>query len=189
MGIWYAAVADDPLTSGPGGRVYAKGKAGTVRGEDGRSRRLAFIGDEAYCAACGTTGVIAYGADLREQRRLLDFTLGKRRQAVGGDIVLCKCASPPRIIALYGRKWTIRDQGESAPARAAPSVAPITYDEQFILYDGETQRPLRNVRYRIFDSSGLLAESVTDENGCTRRISTSTGEQLRLFIKAGSDHG
>lgn len=57
MGIWYAAVEDDPLTSGPGSRVYAGENVGTIQGEDGRRRRMVFIGDEAWCAACSSMGV------------------------------------------------------------------------------------------------------------------------------------
>lgn len=51
MTVFYAAVEDDPLTSGNGSRVHAIGKVGTIKGEDGRYRRMAFIGDPAWCIA------------------------------------------------------------------------------------------------------------------------------------------
>jgi len=185
MGLWYAAVEDDPLTSGPGSRVYATGKVGTVQGEDGRRRRMAFIGDEAWCAACGSMGFITYGTTgLRVQRRLLDRMNGGRRQAVGDDIVLCKCPTPPRIIANYGRNWKILDNGDDASRKAVPSAPGLTYDEQFVLRDAETRQPLRNVRYQIFSTSRLLAEGTTDTNGCTQRINTDNAEKIRLLVAA-----
>src|SRR5215469_9604047 len=97
--IYYAVVEDDPLTSGKGSRVFSALPCGTVQGEDGKHRRLAFIGDKAYCAACDSFGVITYGAGLGDRHRLIDMVNGGRRQAVGGDVVLCKCANHPRIIA------------------------------------------------------------------------------------------
>lgn len=183
MGIWYAAVEDDPLTSGPGSRVYAGENVGTIQGEDGRRRRMVFIGDEAWCAACSSMGVITYGATgLRVQHRMLDLVNGGRRQAVGDDIVLCKCSTHPRIIARCGRKWKIHDKGDDAQRKAVSSTPPQTHDEQFILRHAQTQRPLCNVRYRIFSASALLAEGVTDANGYTQRVNTRNAENLRLLI-------
>lgn len=130
-GIYYAAVEDDPLTSGPGGRVYASQRVSTIKGSDGKYRCLAFIGDSAYCAACGSDGVIAYGAGLSNRKRMVDRAHGGRLQAVGGDIVLCKCAEPPRIIAQYGCKWVIRDRGNIQPIRPSQTTTPgLIYDEQ-----------------------------------------------------------
>ncbi|CAE6700705.1 hypothetical protein R69927_03260 [Paraburkholderia domus] len=87
MTIFYAAVEDDPLTSGNGSRVHASGNAGTIEGEDGRYRRMAFIGDPAWCVACQNRGVIVGGTPVLENRRMLDLVNASRRQAVGGDEV------------------------------------------------------------------------------------------------------
>lgn len=180
-GIYYAAVEDDPLTSGPGSRVYARGKVGTIQGKDGRHRRMAFIEDEAWCAACGSMGVITYGATgLRDQSRLLDLVNGGRRQAVGDDIVLCKCSTPPRIIARYGRKWCIHDTGDDAPRKAVSPMSPQIYDEQFTLVDAKGT-PLADTYYTARMPSGELRHGVTDSRGRTSRYETDAARLIRIY--------
>ena len=181
-GIYYAAVEDDPLTSGKGSRVFAYKQAGTIQGEDGKHRRLAFIGDEAYCPACNSTGVITHGAGVSERKRMIDLVNGGRRQAVGGDIVLCKCADPPRIIAVYGRKWMIHDRGEEKTASVvqAPIQKP-TYDEQYTLTDHAGQ-PLSGARYRVCVGSNVIATGTTDFRGRTQRIATDEATPIRLDV-------
>ncbi|MGF6805566.1 hypothetical protein OKW30_000692 [Paraburkholderia sp. Clong3] len=102
--VYYAAVEGDPLTSGDGSRVFASERVGTIADQSGRQRRMAFIGDHAYCGKCKNTGPITCGAGVDDMRRMIDLANGGRRQAVGGDIVLCKCSEPPRIIAVHGRR-------------------------------------------------------------------------------------
>ncbi|MGS1035614.1 PAAR domain-containing protein [Burkholderia glumae] len=128
---YYAAVDDDPLTSGPGSRVIALTPCGTIEGDDGKHRRLAFIGDTAYCPECNSTGAITYGADVDATLRMADWVNCGRRQAVGGDIVLCKCATPPRIIARFGLSWEIIDNGgEGSPPVANEPARSVAYAEQ-----------------------------------------------------------
>lgn len=130
--IYYAAVEGDPLDSASGSYVLATTNVCTIEGEDGRHRRMAFIGDSAWCDACQSIGVIAGGAAVPEGRRMLDIVNGGRRQAVGGDAVVCRCERPPQIVATYGRRWRILDVGcrESAGSRVASSATPTSYDEQ-----------------------------------------------------------
>lgn len=180
-GIYYAAVEDDPLTSGNGSRVFAYKQAGTIQGEDGRRRRMAFIGDEAYCPKCNSTGVITYGAGVSEKHRLFD-RVNSRRQAVGGDIVLCKCPDHPRIIATYGRSWKITDRGEEtlAPVARAPAQQ-LAYDEQFTLTDA-AGKALADTYYTVRLPSGELQHGVTDSSGRTTRYTTDGAQRLRVYI-------
>lgn len=129
---YYAAVEGDPLDSASGSYVLATTSVCTIEGEDGRHRRMALIGDSAWCDACQSIGVIAGGAPVPEGRRMLDIVSGGRRQAVGGDEVVCRCERPPHIVATYGRRWRIPNVGchESAGSGVAPSGAPSIYDEQ-----------------------------------------------------------
>lgn len=128
MPVYYAAVEGDPLSSGKGSRVFATRRSGTVEGPDGKSRAIVFIGDPAYCCACESEGTVSYGVSLSPGRRMEDFTApgSGRNQAVGGDIVLCKCETPPRIIPINGQSWMIEDSGEGARVSAAPSRAATT---------------------------------------------------------------
>ncbi|MCG5075144.1 hypothetical protein [Paraburkholderia tagetis] len=182
VGIYYAAVEDDPLTSGPGSHVYASKQCGTIQGEDGKRRRLAFIGDKAYCSRCDSVGLIAYGAGLNERRRLNDLANGGRRQAVGDDIVLCKCAEPPRIIAVYGRTWKIHDRGEdkAIPAAEAPGRS-HAYDQRFTVTDA-TGNALANTWYTVRMPSGDFLHGVTDSSGRTARYETDGTQQLALYL-------
>lgn len=180
--IYYAAVEDDPLTSGNGSRVFSDKKCGTIQGEDGKRRRMAFIGDTAYCPACDSTGVITYGVHLSTGRRMIDRVNGGRIQAVGGDIVLCKCAQHPRIIALYGRKWSITDRDDEAPASFAKvPMQSLVYDEQFTLADA-SGKALANTYYTVRLRSGELQHGLTDSYGRTSRYITDAAQHLRLYL-------
>lgn len=176
-GIYYAAVEDDPLTSGPGSRVYASERCGTIEGPDGVLRRIAFIGDEAYCPKCNSVGVISYGAAVNEKRRLVDLVNGGRRQAVGDDIVLCKCAEHPRIVATYGRRWIIHDRAEEtrasvgAPSSSSPSESHDELEQYFELLDAETGAPVDGMTYKLSSDGQCVVYDAALSGGKTRAVS------------------
>jgi hypothetical protein len=124
MSVHYVAVAGDALDSGRGSYVIGKNRGGaTIEGPDLVDREVAFIGDEAYCSACNSIGVIVGGANVRDDQRL-DFADEGRLQAVGGDMVACQCAVHPRIVPTYGRSWEIGDFFGSEPFAAIEAQAP-----------------------------------------------------------------
>ncbi len=178
-GLYYAAVEDDPLTSGKGSRVFSALPCGTVQGEDGKRRRLAFIGDKAYCPACDSFGQITYGAGVSDRHRLIDNVNGGRRQAVGGDIVLCKCADRPRIIAIYGTSWRITDRGDEDANRrpAAPAFA-VNHWISFTLTEPGNFEGLRCVAHFVdgsqvagtFDGKNTVRFERADNGNACRRI-------------------
>lgn len=118
---------------------------------------------------------------------MIDLVNGGRRQAVGGDIVLCECADSPRIVAVYGRRWMIHDEGKekAAPVASAPAQRPA-YDEQFTVRDA-TGRSLAGVRYRIRMGTDVIASGLTDSGGRTRRIATDSAKWLRLDVEVESE--
>lgn len=89
------AVVGDKLETGGevlpySGQVFSIGNAG---------HRVALIGGTAWCEACKSTGVIAKAGGPRR----IDF-MGET--AADRDVVLCKCPTPPRIVAtLSGDSW------------------------------------------------------------------------------------
>ncbi|WP_322028452.1 hypothetical protein [Paraburkholderia sp. J76] len=181
-GVYYAAVDGDPLTSGEGSRVYATKNVGTIEDESGRPRRMVFIRDDAWCTKCNSTGSITYGVNIRKGGRMLDLVNGGRDQAVGGDIVLCKCADHPRIVAAYGRKWMILDQGQDKVASAARAPAQIfAYDQQFTLSDA-AGKSLVNTWYTVRMPSGELLHGITDSAGKTARYRTDGVQRLALYL-------
>jgi uncharacterized Zn-binding protein involved in type VI secretion len=121
MTVYYAAVSGDSLSSKDGSHVIAKPRFFTIDERD-----AAFIGDQAFCAACGTKGVITYGVRLSPGLR---FTHEGVECAVGGDIVLCGCAKPPEIIPAQGYRWRLLDD---APATRYSYRESCTLAEQFM---------------------------------------------------------
>jgi hypothetical protein len=168
MGIFYHVVEGDPLDSGNNSEVIEGLRDCTIEGPDGRYRNQAFIGHRAYCGACESAGPIAGGPGTPGYNlRMYDATI-RAREAVEGDIVVCKCSPPPRIIAVYGRSSSIHDVDRSANstasatdamrvlgAAASGALAPAltkSYDEQIqLLTDSGT--PVANTKYKIVSAS------------------------------------
>jgi hypothetical protein len=196
MAIYYAAVEGDPLDSGEGSHVYGTKKTiGTIKDENGTPRSMVFIGDEGYCTKCGSAGVITYGAGVTDNRRMVDLVNGGRRQAVGGDIVLCKCATLPRIIAIYGRKFQIIDGGSATRSGIAgnatgavshPPQKPETprHVRWFYVWDAATGEPLCNRDY-VADIGGANQSGKTDGAGYAK-IETDSEQSVEIHTTFSS---
>lgn len=64
-----------------------------------------------------------------------------------------------------------------------PGPAPgFLHDEQFLLQDKRTGRPLVNVAYQIKSEAGEITSGVTDSEGKTLRVKTIAPEQLVLSL-------
>lgn len=75
-------------TTMAGGKVT---RASAMLSIDGA--RIALEGDEVSCPACNATGIIrADGPRLGER-------YGNRQVALGGDLCMCKCSPPPRLVS------------------------------------------------------------------------------------------
>jgi hypothetical protein len=197
MGIFYHVVEGDPLDSGNNSEVIEGLRDCTIEGPDGRYRNQAFIGHRAHCGACESAGPIAGGPGTPGYNlRMYDATI-RAREAVEGDIVVCKCSPPPRIIAVYGRSSSIHDVDRSANstasatdamrvlgAAASGALAPAltkSYDEQIqLLTDSGT--PVANTKYKIVSASGATTTGTTDAQGKTSRVSTDAAEPLQIYL-------
>jgi hypothetical protein len=189
MAIFYAAVDGDPLTGHSDSYVIARlgPHPATVQGEDGKHRSLVYIGDDAWCGACQSVGVIIGSAPVAEQRRMIDLIGGGRRQAVGEDQVLCKCATPPRIIATYGQRWRIvgEDTGGKAglpvslPSQSSSS-SEIQYERWFYIWDSVTGKSMPN-RDFIANVGGVRQTGRTDGDGYAR-IMTNGEQPVELHV-------
>jgi len=148
----------------------------------GGGHQSARIGGNAFCAECKRTGVIAKtGGPSR-----LGFEMGE--VALDGDIVLCGCATPPRIMAkLSGESWCT-DEAEhyaaiarQAALRAAGTNDASRYDEQFTLRDA-SGRALAATYYTIRFPSGSVVHGVTDGVGRTARYKTDGAQKITLYL-------
>jgi len=170
MGIYYSAVEGDPLDSGGNSRVIEGASHFTIEGEDGRSRGQAYIGHKAYCDACKSVGPIVAAPGSPDTMRMHDLRLGQR-QALGGDLVLCKCERRPRIIPVHGRRWIIDDgDGEStasaANAATTRAAQPPSFDDRYVLRKADGT-PICNTPYAIQRGDGSPEIGQTDDQGRT----------------------
>jgi hypothetical protein len=184
--IFYAAVEDDPLTSGPGSRVFASERTSTVQGEDGKRRRLAYIGDKAYCPTCQSEGVIIGGAGVRQERRLIDSEHGGRRQAVGGDEVLCQCPVHPRIVAVHGRRWKIHDQGEAETTSSSIASAPVIH--HWIAFSLRESGDCQGLKCVAYFEDGSKAYGTFDASNTVRFERARNGSEC-VRVDLSQNHG
>jgi len=189
MGIFYSAVMDDPLDSSGDGRIIGGSTTDFIQGPDGRNRPIALVGHLAWCGACKSAGAIVAAPGSPHHNRMVDFTGGGAREALGGDLVMCKCERPPRIIPVYGRSSIVySDAGPSAEASApaeptavtpAASSGPGDYDEHFILQDQRSGQPVAGLAWGINTPDGQC-EGCTDADGKTDIICGHEGESVKL---------
>jgi len=187
MTIFYAVVEDDPLDSG--GYVLDGGKCGTIVGDDGKRRRITFVGQRAWCSACESIGTIEAAHGAPSKKRLRDFTSAGRVQALSNDWVRCRCERPPRIVSRYGRQWKIdasdydfRMESEVVATDAVTVTTQFVYNDRFILRD-TTGAPLSDVAYALQRDTGAFEYGRTDARGQTHLLaSTSRAENITIYL-------
>lgn len=119
-------VGDQPET---GGYIepMTVGVPGSIMGHP-----VAFIGGTAFCNACSSVGVVAKAGGPRRRKHC------GTEIALEGDILLCKCPTPPRMVAAMQSTSRHDDMAESMGTVTSnrtvdgevSSVAMGTYDEQ-----------------------------------------------------------
>lgn len=171
-------VEGDPLTSG--GQVVGGASHATIEGPDGVSRRQTHLGHEAWCEACKSFGVVAEGSGIPDHLRAWDERL-QAKEAVDGDIVLCKCERPPQVIAQYGRLVEYRDFDGNAGVAPPAASSPVSHDEQFTLTDA-TGNALADTYYTVRLPSGELSHGVTDSSGRTDRYWTDGSCSINFYL-------
>ena len=139
------------------------------------------MGQKAWCSVCQSVGVIAAGSGMPVYLRGWDERL-KSTEAVGGDIVLCKCKRPPRIVSVYARCCEYMDCsigstasffGSTAASRA--TLAESQHEQWFYIWDSVTGEPMPN-RDFIANVGNVRQTGKTDDEGYARV--TTDGEQL-----------
>ncbi|MBN3816314.1 hypothetical protein G3N57_06640 [Paraburkholderia sp. Se-20369] len=152
------------------------------------SVHIATLDMKTYCTACNQDGYIA-----PQGPRWPGTGPNGKGWALSGDINFCGCNPPPIFHAERGMYMTFG--GEATIARTEPNslvfrslfTGSSTHDEQFVLHDADSGRPLARVRYRIRTASGQVLGGVTGADGHTQRVTTTSAEQLHLDIY--HDHG
>lgn len=173
------AVVGDTLTSGGQILDYEQKTGFRFHGH-----KTALIGGLAYCASCKSTGAITKAGG---PYRIRYHTA--HEAALDRDIVLCKCLTPPAIIAtLAGESW-VEDRDGEYTAAANPLAARANssnntsdqYDEQFTLRDSNG-RAMPETNYTIRLPNGELAHGITDSAGRTARHRTDGAQNLAIYL-------
>lgn len=161
-----------------GGVVIAPGDNNTVMG-----RQVALADDKVECPSCKTTGFIRSVPPTPAQSH------HGRQFAYGGDICICGCHPPPRVIASV-KNWSASNFRVpiAMDALAAdwliseghqPSECGLGFDQTVLLKD-KSGHPLKSMPYRITLESGQTIEGVTDSAGCTEKVYSNSGEVAQI---------
>lgn len=170
------AVVGDQLQGGGTIQPY-RGPSCTLGNAD---HQVALIGGQAFCAACKCMGTIAKAGGPRRMNFMGEV-------ALDGDVVLCMCPAPQRIVAtLAGNAW-YEDMGGGAGAPHMPGAgyaataapAPNVYDE-LVIAKGP-HGPLAGYAYFVETSDGRGLFGHTDEHGRLPRIATMDVGSLTVY--------
>nr|WP_175002724.1 PAAR domain-containing protein [Burkholderia lata] len=147
------------------------------------NKHIALDGDKATCGNCEGMFPIAGSA--------VSVVGSGRAVAVEGDAVLCPCG---QNLLVAGNDCTFFIGGGGGRVLAPPftgysAFAPrrdasesAIHDEQYVLREADSGRPLANVRYRIRLSSGKIFSGVTNATGHTQRVTSPYAESLKFEI-------
>ena len=187
MAIFYSVVNGDPLDSGGNSQVIEGSPCSTIEGEDGRVRMQTFLGQRAYCDVCKSAGVIVAAPGSPDTLRMYDEEL-RAHEALGGDLVFCKCERHPHVISVHGRSVMIVDDGGANRSARDTSIASSfaiasesIFDERFVLRDG-SGNGLANTYYTIRLPSGELRHGTTDSEGRTARYQTNGARDIAVHV-------
>jgi hypothetical protein len=177
VSIFYAVVEGDPLTSGGNSRVIEGVPHSTIEGPDGRPRNQTLVGQKAWCDACKSTGVIAPAPGspdtLRERFHFVDY---RGQEALGGDLVICKCEQHPQVISIYGRTVMIVDTGDGT--NSANLAASHQFDELLrAVGDGATE----DYPYYVETSDGRTFTGRLGSDGALPRVTTAAADDYRVY--------
>ncbi|MBN3828017.1 PAAR domain-containing protein [Burkholderia sp. Ac-20384] len=169
------AVAGDELETG--GRILAY--AGPTFTFGNADHQAALIGGLAFCDACQSTGPIAKVGGLRR----IEF-MGE--VAVDGDVVLCKCPTPPRIVAMLASDAWCGDSADemdtAAPgASRTGGVAPPSsgaYDESVRAVGSGASN---GYPYVIETPDGRIHSGQLDDSGYLPRIHTANESEYTVL--------
>lgn len=77
----------------------------------------AFDGDAVECPKCRSVGQIRTVGS-----RIPSVGAHGRQHALSGDLCLCKCNPPPRLVALQGSAWTEGEAGDVVACTSSRAI-------------------------------------------------------------------
>ena len=165
-------------TTTEGGSVIAPGSNNTVG-----DLQVALAGDRVSCPKCRSIGTIVSVAPMPETY------YDHRRYAFDGDLCVCLCPTPPRLIS-SATNWTassFKTPVGTDPAAVGwliyagylPAAAGLSFDQTFLLKNA-AGAIFPNLAYRITLETGHSVEGVTDEAGLTQKIFSNSAHIVKI---------
>ncbi|MFM0111494.1 PAAR domain-containing protein [Paraburkholderia nemoris] len=141
---------------------------------------VAFIGSAAFCDACSSVGVIAKAGGPKRRKHCATEI------ALEGDILLCKCPTPPRMVAamqdISRHDDMAKSMGAMISSRTAnggvSSVAMSAYDEQIEAKQG---RLFEGYPYFIETEDGRVVSGRLDSGCLLPRVYTEASGKYKVF--------
>lgn len=155
MGTRYYIYVGDTTTAGG---IVLSGVSTTTW----HNRVMAYEDDTIQCKACKSVGIIKL-----DGTRLPFKGPNGKAAALSGDLCICGCHPPPRLVASQTNHWT---EGESIGGGSSQSQS-TGYDRQIQMTDNLTGVPLANQPYQ-FEHNGQVIAGQTDEHGMTQPLHT-----------------
>ncbi|MHA6855820.1 hypothetical protein ACQUK4_10895, partial [Ralstonia pseudosolanacearum] len=107
-----------------------------------------------------------------------------------GDICVCKCNPPPRLIASQNTasmsfdEEELRRMGLTADGKPLVAASPASvFDDRFQILDASTGEPIANAEYAIERANGEVEHGITDQHGRTHLLTaTEQAEVVRIYV-------
>lgn len=110
---------------------------------------------------------------------------------VDGDLCMCKCPVPPRLIASqhsYSMAFSAKDIASTSGAaawlaRAGGSLAAFGYRfDRYVVLKDKSGSPHKNMPYRISLDTGQVFEGVTDDAGRTEKVFSTRAQTATIEV-------
>lgn len=131
-----------------------------------RGHQVALIGGQALCKACKSVGTIAKAGGPRRMNFMGEV-------ALDGDIVLCGCSNPARILAkLAGEAWYDDMAAPTSQLSQPANVGQASEDEIFYeIVEAKTDLPVAGMVYKLWSDGQELFDKKSFDEGKTQAFS------------------
>jgi uncharacterized Zn-binding protein involved in type VI secretion len=179
MGDFNRYFIRDGDTTTAGGQVIGTGTHMPIYG-----RYIALEGDSVKCPACNSTGVIQCVPPMRTATGHAN-----KQFSVEGDLCICQCPSPPKLIASqkqasagYSAAEIASTSGAAAwLAHVGGSLAEFGYSfDRVVVLKDRSGNLLKNLPYKVTLETGQEFQGVTDDAGQTEKVFSTQAHTAKI---------
>jgi YD repeat-containing protein len=142
----------------------------------------AYHGAHVYCPACESYGVIVGDGQTRSLK------ISGKQAALEGDLCICKCDPPPRLIASMHKASMSFEMRADASVGNASGDGPLfcdrdmQFDQHFRFVD-QDGRPVAGIRVHLTGTDGELTAVTTDAQGRTPLKYGRAGQRIGVTLR------